>query len=217
MLARLFDRRSNCGDRRSQNQLRLEPLEDRKLMSISFDGYDTMYITGTAYSDHVVVSVGGTPTDKRIIVEENGVITGNFNADYVRGIAFSGLQGNDFFENDTALFSMAHGNQGNDTLIGGSFEDELYGDDDNDYLNGRGFIDYVVGGNGNDYLDGGSDGFHDMIWGDLGADTFVAERYSNGLPYFSNRDTPQDFNTQQGDRIDWGWVVAWGTSRNAAQ
>ena len=57
---------------------------------------------------------------------------------------------------NTSYWAMyAHGNGGNDTIIGGSNSDELYGDGGNDRLEGNGGNDYLEGGAGTDTLVGG--------------------------------------------------------------
>jgi Ca2+-binding RTX toxin-like protein len=63
------------------------------------------------------------------------------------------------------------GNDGNDTLTGGSGADQLFGGDDNDTLLGKGGVDLLFGGNGNDTLTGG-DG-DDQVLGEAGNDRMI--------------------------------------------
>jgi Ca2+-binding RTX toxin-like protein len=113
--------------------------------------------------------------------------------------------------NDTVFggggLDMVFGELGSDTIFGRGGNDYLYGGANNDFLYGDGGLDYLFGEAGNDRLDGGKDGIRDLLFGGADADTFVAERYSNGVaiyPYY-NRDLPEDFNSLQGDYLDWGF------------
>lgn len=63
------------------------------------------------------------------------------------------------------------GNDGNDTLTGGSGADQLFGGDENDTLLGKGGVDLLFGGNGNDTLTGG-DG-DDQVLGEAGNDRMI--------------------------------------------
>lgn len=192
---------------------RLEGLEERCVPYATLTA-GVLTIQGNANPNQVIVSVerpvltmrssllGGSATFLRtILVQENGRVTGRFDASLVSRINFFGEGGNDYFRNDTGIWSYAEGGSGNDTLIGGSGRDFLHGGNDNDVLRGRGGVDFLFGEFGRDYLDGGQDGIHDFLDGGDGADTFVAER---AFPFFRNLDAPQYFNPQLGDRIEWG-------------
>jgi Ca2+-binding RTX toxin-like protein len=80
---------------------------------------------------------------------------------------FYGEGHNDTFDNQSAVPSWAYGGPGDDTLLGGSFNDHFFGDQGNDTLNGRNAHDYYVfaganlgsdtlaeaAGQGTDYID----------------------------------------------------------------
>src|SRR5262245_17674825 len=126
--------------------LSLETLEERKVMSASVQ-LGSLYIHGTNAND--IVTVTSVPPPSRGFgfasykVTENGV-SKTFLAEAVFGkIYFNGYAGNDFFRNDTALDTVAFGQDGNDTLVGGS---------GNDYLHGGNGVDSLYGQSGNDSL-----------------------------------------------------------------
>lgn len=102
------------------------------------------------------------------------------------------------------------GELGRDWISGRDGNDLLFGGQDYDSLYGNAGVDTLYGENGNDRLDGGSDGVRDYLYGGLGADTFVAEKYYFGASIYQvkNRDLPADFNTLEGDYVDWGLVFA---------
>jgi Ca2+-binding RTX toxin-like protein len=114
---------------------------------------DVLYINGSAADDTVAVSRGA---DNTLVVNFNGVKT-TVDATGVRSIAALGGAGDDLLVNNTELFMVAYGGDGNDALIGGS-----------------GF-DFLKGGGGNDLVTGRSTG--DLISGDLGQDLLIS-----GLP-----------------------------------
>ncbi|CUH76671.1 calcium-binding protein [Tropicibacter naphthalenivorans] len=64
---------------------------------------------------------------------------------------------------------LLRGQAGNDEMIGGNGADTLDGGDGNDTLTGGSGLDRLVGGNGDDNMDGGAD--FDRLYGGNGADT----------------------------------------------
>ena len=92
-----------------------------------------------------------------------------FLASDVNLVVFHGLAGNDFFTNNTDVPSEAHGNEGIDTLIGGSSGDELRGGHDGDFLYGNGGPDTIYGASGDDVIEGNARA--DVIYGGDGDDT----------------------------------------------
>jgi Ca2+-binding RTX toxin-like protein len=127
----------------------------------------------------------------------------------------SGGSGNDYLAGDGGHDTI-NGDAGNDTLVGGFGNDRLsggdgtdylHGQDGNDNLNGNGGRDFLYGGNGNDRLDAGYETgvVHaaDLLYGELGADTFVKHKRALWL------DPPsglfKDFNSAQGDRVANDW------------
>jgi Ca2+-binding RTX toxin-like protein len=72
----------------------------------------------------------------------------------MKAIYFHGYDGNDTFENDTAIPATAFGDNGNDVLRGGAGNDYLNGGPGDDSLDGRGGDDTLFGGTGNDTYPG---------------------------------------------------------------
>ncbi|MBD2196559.1 MULTISPECIES: calcium-binding protein [Calothrix] len=92
-------------------------------------------------------------------------------------VEFTGGAGNDWLDGSgTETTLRAYGNDGNDTLTGGSAHDSLYGDAGKDLLQG---------GDGNDYLSGGHD--DDTLIGNRGADRFLGGA-GNDLLIWNNGD-----------------------------
>jgi Ca2+-binding RTX toxin-like protein len=89
----------------------------------------------------------------------------------VTQVIFRGLEGEDYFRNDTAIPSIAYGGKGDDDLHGGSGIDKLFGEDGNDCLCGRDGDDWMYGGNGSDLLHGW--GGDDHLFGDAGNDVLI--------------------------------------------
>ena len=86
------------------------------------------------------------------------------------------------------------GGDGNDTLTGGSGDDQLSGDDGNDTLNGGSGENQLSGGNGNDNLIGGAplgerDFAQTTMDGGAGADRFESNSRSDSVDY-SSREAP---------------------------
>lgn len=74
-------------------------------------------------------------------------------------------EGNNSFQNDTALPSAVYGGSGKDAIIGGSAADAFFGRGGDDTLKGRGGADKLDGGGGSDWLYGG-DGQDTLVAGD---------------------------------------------------
>jgi Ca2+-binding RTX toxin-like protein len=201
----------------------VEGLEDRRVMSANLVG-STLVINGSNGGDTVILSYKRIGFFNFVRVQEtfDGFIQRDkhFLASRVSQISFTGRDGDDTLENNTAIRSWAYGGNGQDTFYGGSKNDWFHGGNDKDVLEGRGGndtlygsfgFDILDGGAGNDFLHGGIDGYADELTGGTGADTFQAEAYrSAGSPIFrfpiwfnrySNRDQPQDFNAPQGDKV----------------
>ncbi|MGD9650716.1 MAG: type I secretion C-terminal target domain-containing protein [Dongiaceae bacterium] len=101
------------------------------------------------------------------------------NGSYLAGTQYDALAGNDqvVLPNDAAAAAASgyvvgtafHGNDGNDSITGGSLNDIIFGDNGDDQIFGNDGDDTLHGGNGNDSIDGGSG--NDLINGDAGNDT----------------------------------------------
>ena len=189
--------------RKKRAALGVERLEGRELMShamISNMGYiqltpaasgsggGTLSITGSGSDD--VAEVRFTPWNSgRIDVTLNGrtetfdwltriLPNGSVPSEGVAKIVFNGGNGGDRFTNFTAIPCEAHGDAGDDILIGGRGRDQLgaywrggtwVDDADQDTLIGGDENDVLAGGSGNDILRG--DAGIDTLWGDAGFDT----------------------------------------------
>lgn len=109
-------------------------------------------IGGTDEADIAQVSQAGDT----VTITQQGFETRTFSASEITLITFVGLDGDDFFENQTAIPSSAFGLGGNDTLIGGSGIDRLFGNGGEDIIRGNAGDDFLVAGNGDDNVDAGA-------------------------------------------------------------
>ena len=142
-------------------------LEPRRVLAgISFDAVSGIVtVMGTSGDDISIVSVhSATETRVSLAGFPNLIVSTND----VNRIDFFGLEGDDYFRNDTHISSHAFGGPGNDILIGGWGDDHLEGGEGNDILNGRAGNDVLVGNEGNNRLTGGQG--NDMIIGGPGND-----------------------------------------------
>lgn len=181
-----------------QKRFGMESLEDRRLMAVDIALTDgVLHLEGDGAHDIVKVSQtsmnmwnprgsgrGGSFKVPIVNVwhghrEGSQTVfdgTANFLGYLVNEISFHGNEGNDLFENQTAIKSEAHGGMGFDVLKGGSHHDKLFGEGDQDYLYGNDGNDYLVGGGGFDRLVGGG-----------GNDTLRGSGDSNGILYNDNQ------------------------------
>jgi Ca2+-binding RTX toxin-like protein len=113
---------------------------------------DVLYINGGAADDSIDINNGPNNTVRVVM---NGVTT-SVSSVGLRSIAVLGGAGNDRIDNNTALFMVAYGGDGNDDLRGGDA------------------FDFLKGGGGNDLVSARSSG-NDFISGDAGADTLVSD------------------------------------------
>ncbi|HSV14370.1 MAG TPA: calcium-binding protein [Tepidisphaeraceae bacterium] len=138
----------------------------------------------------VIITQSGT----NLVANDNGVITTVPFAAVTGGVIITGGSGDDYFTaNNVPVRTEMFGNDGNDTLIGGSYDDghgtlgdALFGGNGSDLiqgmngpdnLDGDAGNDSLYGGPGNDTLDGGiSGGFYaggdgrDLLSGGTGND-----------------------------------------------
>jgi Ca2+-binding RTX toxin-like protein len=175
------DAKATRGPRPGGRAPQLEALQDRLVPAFVVGTFHVLQpvavvdgdlqINGTASDDSVQVF---TTQEGRTRVIFNGTASA-FDLNAGARILFHGYAGNDQFTNSTNLRSIAYGDEGADTLRGGSNIDYLYGGRDDDWL---------YGGEGDDYLDGGWD--FDVLNGEGGSDTLVANGESdaaNDLSY----------------------------------
>jgi Ca2+-binding RTX toxin-like protein len=190
-MSRLFSTRTRAASsltasgRRSGFRPTLEALEDRLCRSgIAIDlNNGVLTIVGTNNPDQVQVSVVGNEvevvaTELNFLGQVIDVDVEDFDLNDVNQIFFAGLAGNDEFVNQTAIASLAHGDTGNDSLIGGALSDQLFGDDGNDTVRGGAGNDTVRGGDGNDQL-----------FGDLGNDQLFGDDGNDGIRGGAGNDT----------------------------
>lgn len=167
-----------------ERRLGMESLEDRRLLagSIDLDG-GVLRIDGTSADDTAYVKTLSSGIIKVTLSHNGQTHARYFHPSTINSIRFIGGDGNDYFRNDTDIRSHAVGNNGNDTLIGGSNYDYLSGGSGNDILSGRDSSDSIHGGWGNDIAYGGNG--NDYISGGQGNDRLYAQ---NGNDYVTGGD-----------------------------
>lgn len=140
-------------------------LEARNLLAgIYFDaGSGEVLIGGTNANDTASVEYSGDS----VVFKQSGFESETIPKSQVKAVWFVGLDGNDRFENKTSIPSHAYGNNGNDTLIGGTGKDQFGGGDGNDQLIGKDGDDLLAGGRGDDRIDAGNG--DDKVYGVSGA------------------------------------------------
>jgi Ca2+-binding RTX toxin-like protein len=146
-------------------------LESRQLLAgISFDAATgQVTVDGSAGNDVVrVMEDTGTTT-----VIFTGLETRSFDTANVSEIVFFGRNGDDWFRNDSSTSSKAFGQNGDDTLIGGSADDRLRGGTGSDRLYGMNGNDFIAGDDDNDFGWGGSGS--DRLFGGRGVDRMSGE------------------------------------------
>ena len=134
--------------------------------------------------------------------------------------SYYGTNGNDYFDyQGDSLF--AQGLAGNDTILGGDYNDNIYGGAGNDTLLGYGGNDLLVGGLGSDSLNGGAGndilrGFSwgynreiDSLTGGTGADTFMLGD-ATGVFYLGGR-------TSSGQDESYGLIRDWNPAEDIIQ
>lgn len=168
----------------------LQPIDTTPVVTVPLP---TPQVTVTLGAEGELLINGTTGDDSVKVQTSSGQVTvivsvpnaaGGFNLTYtsfdpkrVSAIHFRGFDGNDFFQNDSAVKCIAEGHAGNDTLIGGGGADVIWGGVGDDYMLGQGGDDALDGGLGNDILWGGAgndsmsggDG-HDFMGGNSGND-----------------------------------------------
>jgi Ca2+-binding RTX toxin-like protein len=170
-VSKVFSSKSDLSSRKKvvvRSQYGYESLEQRRVLAgISFDlGSGFITITGSSGNDASVVS-HTSPT--QIQVALTGFAPQTFTASQVNRIYFIGMEGDDFFKNDTSKPSEAEGGLGSDTLIGGFVSDMFDGNEGNDIINGNDGDDLLNGGDDNDRLNAGVG--NDVVYGGNGVDT----------------------------------------------
>ena len=158
----------------------LETLEDRSLLSISFNPTSgALNIVGTSAADTAEVSSPSAGVLRASLTTASETETQDFTLADVNLVVFTGADGNDEFTNLSGVSANASGNGGSgpDTLKGDSGDDLVSGSLGNDSLKGGTGNDVLLGGAGDDELQGESD--DDQLSGKSGNDTIEG---GSGIP-----------------------------------
>src|SRR5262249_55837897 len=124
------------------------------------NGVNDAIITGTAGNDVIRLLATNQPGEVRAYI--NGVLIGTFRP--TGQFIVYGLDGNDAISADGVGVPVAlYGDDGNDTLTGGSADDVMFGGTGDDVITGAAGNDFLIGGAGKD-----------RIVGSAGADILVA-------------------------------------------
>jgi RHS repeat-associated protein len=110
-------------------------------------GNDLVHLDYRAATTGITINYStatGTGADGKTITEVERVQFEGSNGDDVVDVSFTNTSSNNL-----------HGNEGNDTLIGGSNTDYIYGDAGNDTLEGGAGDDFLEGGTGTNAIKGG--------------------------------------------------------------
>ena len=150
--------------RRRSKVLRVEPLEQRQLLSTVLRG-STLFVEGGDADDHVRVFMQGG----NLVVRENGSAQ-QFDPAQVKNIVILAHGGDDrvIIDNSVKLPTTIRAGDGDDYIRGGGGSDEIYGGRGNDFLAGRDSDDWLYGQAGHDELRGGRG--RDLLKGGRGRD-----------------------------------------------
>lgn len=166
--------------------LTVESLESRSLLAVTVSLAETtglLTIAGSNDADQVNVS---QVRDSLVISIRGEAKPISFHIKQVSSIRFDGRDGDDQFVNSTKLSVLAYGNGGNDTLAGGSNNDEIHGGPGNDRILGNEGQDSLHGDHGDDYLSGGSS--NDELYGWYGNDTLYGDAGDDYLSGYEGDD-----------------------------
>ena len=162
------------------------------------DGNDTLSFAGSAAGVTVGVTFGTTTVGAG----------GDAQGDVIGG--FSDVIGSRFNDRltDTVKTSVNYGGNdnsfygglGNDVLYLGGGIDDGHGGSGNDVISGEAGNDRLYGDAGADQLIGGIG--LDRLYGGLGADRFIFRSLTDSTVSLTGRDTVQEFNSAEGDKID---------------
>jgi Ca2+-binding RTX toxin-like protein len=209
----MFGRKSQLASNHTRPAF-VEALETRRLLSAApvepsaeISGGE-LRVVGTKGADVIVVSLNETDATK-VDVNVNGTVLGSFLlSDVTSGrVEVHAGKGDDSVRVDESfglvpLSLVAFGEQGNDTLVGGSANDELHGDQGSDTLYGNDGNDTLEGDQGKDMLAGGFG--DDDLGGDNGCDTLYGEggadklRGGNGKDLLDGGDDNDDLDGERG-------------------
>ena len=169
------EKKSSTSSKARRSTLRLEALEDRKLMAISvmtIGNLGDLVIGCDDANDNITVYQSGSNTMVRSI-NPAGVSTVRNLGPSITKLSIYATGGDDTVNNNTHLPATIYGGNGNDTLKGGSSADLILGEAGNDNIQGNAGRDLIGGGIGNDTVLGGSG--DDDIYGGLGDDLLYGD------------------------------------------
>jgi Ca2+-binding RTX toxin-like protein len=167
----------------------VEPLEERRHLSVSLTSKGTLDVEGSRRFDDIRIS---KTVDNRVDVSINGIHT-TFLLRNVKRIYVNAGLGDDVIgignENKgLAIPRTIYGGGGDDGIVGGNGVDVIYGGPGDDSIDGRGGDDNlngdegfndVTGGDGNDVITGGPD--DDLLIGGIGNDTLYGKEGDDTL------------------------------------
>jgi Ca2+-binding RTX toxin-like protein len=135
----------------------IESLQPRRLFAAPFfvSSRGMLYIIGTDAPDVVTFSI--KKSDPHMLrASRNGVVR-KFDRSEVKRVKVIGGGGDDLIDiHGAGLRGTVEGNDGNDSIIGSNFVDELNGGLGDDTLLGTAGDDSIAGEEGNDVVDGGA-------------------------------------------------------------
>jgi Ca2+-binding RTX toxin-like protein len=198
--ARLTGRRP-AGRSSSPAVCHFEPMEQRRLLSVSLAGGVLTYVgTPAADSVYITYQVAGD----KINVYQGGTVVGSYARTSVKSIKATLGDGNDAVSINPGMGKIPAtidggngadnlgGGAGNDTITGGAGDDIVSGVDGNDKLDGGEGSNQVNGGNGNDTLIAGSGADrltggagNDLLDGGRGADRLTGDAGTDTVTYAS--------------------------------
>lgn len=145
-------------------------LEQRQLLAAVAFNNGVLSINGTPDADQATLTLLGSGSTVRVAA--SGADIQDFPRSQINEVVFIGLGGDDFFNNNTNIPSRAFGQNGDDTLLGGSANDILIGGAGGDQLQGNAGDDVIRGSNGGSQPDviTGNAG-NDRLFGGTGTNT----------------------------------------------
>ena len=179
-------------------------------------GSDTLY---GGQGDDTIGDGAGTGNDLVYGNFGNDLLVGNSGIGGSGNETMFGGQGDDFIIGSLGA-SLMYGNLGNDSMVGGPGADTVFGGQGNDAISGSGGDDIVYGNFGDDFLlgspgnntlyggqgddvvfeNGGNTG-KDLMWGNLGADTFDFTSTNPSGGTTADTDHIADFSDAQHDIV----------------
>ncbi len=128
-----------------------------------------LVIRGTDGADNVTVSFANSKYTVKITTVVNGKAVIKTSTWQPTGgdVFFYGNKGNDKFSaNNTSIRVTAFGEDGDDTITGGTGNDRLYGNADIDHIQGEDGDDQMFGGKHEDVIEGGLGGDDTRVYGE---------------------------------------------------